>query len=174
MWVFLCLKGTDIYSGKDRHQCNKNFSKDRVSFCRRHVHIICSQQAFVLTSVLHLPYFKMPLSRKKYLCREKEGQWENEMQEGWYATSLTASLMSLTLWSWHTYEVVSLFLTYVVDAAVVRCWSSLILSCICVSFSSSQYFAIFLLLSPRKFLVLLLYIIRVIVLIAQRLEYIWL
>lgn len=33
---------------------------------------LCSQQAFVLTSALHLAYFRMPLSKEKYLCREKE------------------------------------------------------------------------------------------------------
>lgn len=32
------------------------------------------RQLLILTSALHLPYFRMPLSKEKYLCREKSVQ----------------------------------------------------------------------------------------------------
>lgn len=32
------------------------------------------QGILILTSAMHLPYFRMPLSREKYLCREKRAQ----------------------------------------------------------------------------------------------------
>lgn len=104
-----------------------------VMFCNRQ----CSQQAFVLTSAVHLPYFRMPLSRKKYLCVEKEAQWANEMQPGWYATSLTASLKSLLRHRDHD----SLLLMYDVNVSAVRCLSFQPL--VCLHYSSSHSVAIF-------------------------------
>lgn len=80
------------------------------------------QRAFVLTSALHLPYFKMPLSRKKYLCGEKGVQWEHEMLPEWRATPLTANLKSL-LWQSDHYRI-CLLLMHVINLSAVRCFSS--------------------------------------------------
>ncbi len=97
----------------------------------------CGQQALVLTSALHLPYFRMPFSRKKYLCGERGAQWANKMQPGWYATPLTASLKSLL----QCYDHDSLLLMYDVNVSAVRCLSSQALACLC--YSSSHSVAVF-------------------------------
>lgn len=62
---------------------------------QRHQHRPCSRLDAILTSAMLLPYFRMPLSRKKYLWRGVG--WGGvrpvtEMKEGSSATSLTASL----------------------------------------------------------------------------------
>lgn len=128
----------------------EQYKRHKVSFviiCNWQDHIVHSQQAFVLTSALHLPYFRMPLSRKKYLCREKGGRWANEKRPGWYATSLTASLKSVITLLWLCdHDRVRLLLMYVVNVSAVRCLSSqaLVLHLVCLYHSSSHSAAIFL------------------------------
>lgn len=112
------------FSGERSQRYDTYVIRHKVPFCNYLFQTtpppLCSQQVFILTSVMHLPYFRMPLSRKKYLCGEKGVQWVDVMQPGWYATSLRAIPKSL-LWR-RDHD--SLLLMYDVNVSAVGCLSS--------------------------------------------------
>lgn len=76
LWGSECLKVKIDLSGKYSQQHNTNITRLKVpSVC-----LTGPRALYILTSAMLLPYFRMPLSRKKYLWREQGrqvGEWNN-------------------------------------------------------------------------------------------------
>lgn len=76
LWGSECLKVKIDLSGEYSQQHNTNITRLKVpSVC-----LTGPRAPYTLTSAMLLPYFRMPLSRKKYLWREQGrqvGEWNN-------------------------------------------------------------------------------------------------
>lgn len=128
MSIIIRLRGNELcpskgwFLGEYSRQYNTSITRHEVPFvifCFWQDHTISGQQVFILTSAMHLPYFRMPLSRKKYLCRAKGTQWAEEKHPLLCATSLTARLKTLHGDSEHD----SLLLMSDFNVSAFRCFS---------------------------------------------------